>query len=493
MLYHPREKGMWDTWMFHHEGIFHLYYLQTVDDVGWKQIGHATSPDLLRWKEEEPAIYAGREGQWDEPPLGTGMVLRHNGKFYMTYCCLRAGKPQRTGLAVSDDLYAWTKQPDNPIMEPAMGFGIYESNPSEVFDNSPSWRDAYVRYDEDDGTFHALLAARLPSGSYVRRGCVGHAVSTNLVNWQALPPIYAPGKLHDYEVPELHKIGDKYYLFWTALALYTNHYEIPSRTGPTGEFYAISKKPYEDFCEPIDNLLVGSGNNRFDNCSVRIWQLDNEHMLHYQMVGGPLVDLVSLSAPKVLRISSDGQLSAGYCNRCDALKKRGIASGFDSKWLRLKRFLEGERWFMEGETLVAEVDGSYVLPTDISMGNFLLECEVMIENGFFAGLGVLETSKRPNAISAGVALDGKSLKVHVLGDSSGKTGPVLKPLDSSGFLLQSNHFHHLRIMVRQPWTDVFLDDRLYFSLALPWPKEGRLVFFACDGRARFKNIKAHEI
>ena len=148
---------------------------------------------------------------------------------------------------------------------------------------------------------------------------------------------------------------------------------------------------------------------------------------------------------------------------------------------------------MEGETLVAEVDGSYVLPTDISMGNFLLECEVMIENGFFAGLGVLETSKRPNAISAGVALDGKSLKVHVLGDSSGKTGPVLKPLDSSGFLLQSNHFHHLRIMVRQPWTDVFLDDRLYFSLALPWPKEGRLVFFACDGRARFKNIKAHEI
>ena len=493
MMYYPREKGMWDTWMFHYEGTFHLYYLQTIGQVGWKQIGHATSTDLLHWEEQEAALLQGKEDDWDAAPLGTGMVFRHNGKFYMTYCAFREGRPQKIGIATSDDLFNWTKHPKNPIIEPAMGGDIYETDPAENFENTVSWRDAFVRFDESDGMFHSFIAARTSCGPYVHRGCVAHAVSKDLINWDVLSPIYAPGKFHDYEIPELHKIDGKYYLISTNLFLYTNHYETPTRCGPSGEFYAVSEKPYEGFCEPADNLLVGNGNYRYDNCSVRVWQLDKEYMLHYQMVGGPVVDLVSLSAPKKLRTTDDGQLIAGYCSRLDGLKKKELISEIKSEWLASKKFLEGEKWTLSGDTLTAEVDGSFVLPTDVDVGNFLLECELMVEEGFFAGLGVAKKGPRISSIEAGALLDGQSQKVHILGRSFGKTGPVLKPLDSAGFPLRPGDFHHLRMMVRGPWTDVFFDDRLYFSLALPWPEEGVLVLLACDGKVRFRNLKLHEI
>ena len=49
------------------------------------------------------------------------------------------------------------------------------------------------------------------------------------------------------------------------------------------------------------------------------------------------------------------------------------------------------------------------------------------------------------------------------------------------------------MMVRRPWTDIFFDDCLVFSLALPWPEKGQFVFLACDGIIRFRNFIVYEI
>jgi len=492
MMYHPREKGMWDTWLFHHEGTFHLFYLQSVGGL-WSRIGHATSSDLLKWKEEEPALLTGKSDEWDGEAFGTGMVFRKEDKFYMTYCAFKKGEPQKVGLAFSDDLYHWQKHPANPIITPGMGGKLYEADPEESHDGVISWRDAFVWFDEMDGLFHATIAARVSKGNYARRGCIAHATSRDLARWKVLPPLYAPGRYYDHEVPQPLEMDGRFYLIWTSAQLYTNHYETPSRPNCGGTFYALSDQPYSGFTEPEDNLLVGTGLGRMDNYVGRSLLVGDEHILYYQMVGAEVVDLVSAAAPKVLRTTEEGRIWPAYCKRMDGLKKETLSEGVKAEWVGLKKQVEGERWEVEGETVLARVDGSFVLPTDVRVGNFMLEAELMIEEGFFAGLGVSEEGPVWNGIEAGAVLDARRSRVHIVGRSGGRTGPILKPLDSSAFPFEAGKFHHLRIMVRRPWTDVFFDDRLYFSLALPWPEGGRLVLFACDGKARFRNITVSEI
>ena len=560
MLYHPREKCLWDFWLFHHDrdsdsgasgditgspersegigacprkrlsgdtirfassasrripatsahcpnrshhqGTTHLFYLQLMEGDSWRRIGHATSTDLLHWTEEAPALPPGTGDDWDNAPLGSGMVFEHKGKFYMMYFThVPKTANQRMGLATSDDLFTWVKHSANPIMTPGLGSEIYENDPEKLLDETPSWRDPFIRYDPDDGMFHALMAARLAKGSYAHRGCVGHAVSKDLVHWEARPPIYAPGRFYDYEAPELDKIGDNYYLVWSCIDAYVNHYEPTSRRRCGGTWYAVSDKPYEGFTEPADNLLVGSGNGRWDNYVGRVLRIGSESLLFYFMRGGSEVSYTSLSAPKTLRTTQGRELIPGYCSRVDDLKKRPIIPSVQREWVDAKKCLNGERWSLNDGVLSAEVNGSFALPTGVGAGNFLLECELMLEDAFFAGVGMTNAFQpgQPTrlkwdkvVINAGAVVDGKAGEVHVLANTAGKTGAILKPLDSARFSVRNGGFHHLRMMVRRPWTDIFFDDRLYFSLALPWPEDGELALLACDGRARFRNLRVHE-
>ena len=493
MMYHPREKGLWDTWMFHYKGTFHLYYLQNVGDKGWKQIGHATSEDLLHWSEQEPALVSGEGDAWDSGALGTGMTFCDSKKFYMTYCGLEKGLPQRIGIASSDDLFHWVKNPANPILIPEMGGGIYENDLAENNNVSISWRDAFVLYDKKDERFHALIAARVSKGPHHKRGCTAHAITKDLETWKVLPPIYSPGKFFDHEVPALYAINGRHYLLWSSARFYTNHNDPPSRSIASGTFYAVSDKPYEGFQEPEDNMLLGSGNGRFDNYVGQLIQVGKETLLHYQMIGAEELDLVSVSTPKIVRVESGKHLVAGYCMRCDALKRKKLSEGLKDGWLQAQRFPEGEKWGIEGDTLFAKVQGSYALPTDVKVGNFMLEAELMVENGFFAGVGVKGVDSPRNSVNSAAILDAKNSSVHVMKSSWGRPGPVLTPIDSAKFPFKKGAFHHLRIMTRRPWTDIFFDDRLCFSLALPWPEKGNVVFLACDGRVRFRNLSVHEI
>jgi len=503
MLYHPRDHGLWDFWLFHHEGTTHLFYLQLLDGDTRRHIGHATSTDLTRWLEQEPALLPGTGDAWDNAPLGSGMVLEHRGTFYMMYFThVPKSGSQFIGIATSQDLFTWTKHPANPVLVPDMGQGIYECDPAEVLDGTPSWRDPFVRYDPEDGLFHAYLAARLSTGPYAHRGCVGHAVSRDLVEWEVRPPVFAPGRFHDYEVPEVDHIGDRYYLLWSTIDAYTNHHATPARGRCGGTFYAISDEPYGGFAMPADNLLVGSGVGRWDNYVGRILQMGEEHLLYYFMRGGSVAGYTSLSAPKTIRTDDDGNLIPGYCAYLDALRTRKLISGVRREWVEAKKCLEGETWSVQDGALFADVDGSYGLPTNVGAKAFLLECDIMLDSAFFAGLGVTDALDANQgsvlkydkfAISAGAVFDGRDKKVHVLANSAGKTGPVLNPIDSAALPVRRGAPHHLRMVVRGPWTDIFFDDRLTFSLPLPWPEDGQLALLACDGKARFSNLEVHEL
>ena len=122
MLYAPRDGGMWDTWMCRHDGTFHLYYLQSEGETTWPKIGHATSPDMIRWTEQEPALRAGTGGDWDVGPLGTGMVFPFGGRFYLNYCALGEGARQ-IGMAESLEYL-----PVKSLIPPIENLGVARSH-----------------------------------------------------------------------------------------------------------------------------------------------------------------------------------------------------------------------------------------------------------------------------------------------------------------------------------------------------------------------------
>ncbi len=199
----------------------HAFYLQAPRCLGDPElrhhnasIGHAVSADLRSWTVLADALRPGPPGSWDDLATWTGSVIEHDGRWYMLYTGIsRAedGLIQRIGLAVSRDLLTWRKHPANPVLEA-------DARWYELLDltswRDQSWRDPWLYHDPGDRAFHALITARAPAGATDGRGVVGHARSPDLVHWQVLPPVTAPGEFAQVEVPQLVQLdGHRHILF----------------------------------------------------------------------------------------------------------------------------------------------------------------------------------------------------------------------------------------------------------------------------------------
>jgi hypothetical protein len=69
---HPETGNMWDVWLYHHEGIYYLYYLANAGPKPpkgqpWNNISLATSPDGVNWTEKGPIWEPAQPG--NHPPL----------------------------------------------------------------------------------------------------------------------------------------------------------------------------------------------------------------------------------------------------------------------------------------------------------------------------------------------------------------------------------------------------------------------------------------
>ena len=184
------------------DGSMHLFYLSSpegpLDYPGrvrttWQ---HARSTDLVEWTELPPAVEPGPVGDYDGGGVWTGSVVEHDGTYFLFYTghYVGAENPQTICLATSDDLVTFTKHPANPLVAPP-------ANCEPV-----DWRDPYVFWNEDEGCWWMLIAARLADGPKWRRGCIMLATSPDLINWTVEEePFYAPGTTYCPECPELWK------------------------------------------------------------------------------------------------------------------------------------------------------------------------------------------------------------------------------------------------------------------------------------------------
>lgn len=231
LVYVPRGFGfseVGDVEVFPHGDELHLFHLTLPNH---DLVQHAVSTDGLSWRELPGALRTSDPGDCDDDQIWTMSVTGRDGDFVMVYTALSKaedGQVQRTAVATSSDLITWRKHPANPVA--AADPRWYEADLTGS--GRVSWRDPKPVL--IDGTYHAVVAARVKDGPLVRRGCVGLMTSPDLETWTVQPPLMAPGRYWDMECPQLFVIDGVYYLTASIMEDRSQRYWLA--TDPAGPF-----------------------------------------------------------------------------------------------------------------------------------------------------------------------------------------------------------------------------------------------------------------
>jgi len=123
---------------------------------------------------------------------------------------------QQVGLAISDDLYHWVKYDGNPVLSADNRW--YETAGGEAPWRDEHWRDPWVFADPAGDGWHLLITARANTGPLDDRGVVGHARSSDLLHWEAQPPLSRPGTgFGQLEVFQVAQVDGRHVLIFNCL------------------------------------------------------------------------------------------------------------------------------------------------------------------------------------------------------------------------------------------------------------------------------------
>jgi beta-fructofuranosidase len=250
------DHWVWDFWLADDGQSFHMYYLHAPKSLGDPdlrhrnaRIGHAVSNDLVNWQDRGPVLTPGLAGSFDGSATWTGSVIRGpDRRWRMYYTGSRFLSPdsnanvETIGLAVSDDLHEWHKEP-GPILRADPRW--YETLGSSTWPEE-AWRDPWVYRDPDGQGWHMLITARTNEGPDTDRGVVGHATSNDLDNWTAQPPLSVRDTGFDHlEVLQLVEIEGKNFILFCC--------DAPKLVGPRkGEQGGVWAMPAKGARGPFD-------------------------------------------------------------------------------------------------------------------------------------------------------------------------------------------------------------------------------------------------
>lgn len=213
-------KALVDHSFVEKDGVMHLFYNRDFVGYEWdtmpvNTVGHAVTEDLINWRIEPPVLSVDRD-LFENYQVWSPGVAEKDGKYYMYYTGVNINVAQAICLAVSDDLYVWTKYGSNPVLKPGDWCPWREDHWSDC-------RDSMVFVD-DDGTAYMYYCTSTHTGP-----AVGVASSVDMYHWRDEGAYSFDICDTALESPFVMKRGGKYYLFYTNC----NH----------GTAYAVSNDP----------------------------------------------------------------------------------------------------------------------------------------------------------------------------------------------------------------------------------------------------------
>lgn len=175
------------------DGRYHFYYIERRLQEGTPfypgneiYLGHASTADFLDWHVHDPVMLI-RPGTWEEAHVWAPSLLHHSGRYVMAYTGINRHISQDIGLAFSDDLFQWERDPRNPI-SPCKGkdWAFWHQ------DRISSCRDPHIF--EHEGTVWIAYTANTRQGA----SCIALMSSKDLIQWEDHGPILT-GPSEGYE------------------------------------------------------------------------------------------------------------------------------------------------------------------------------------------------------------------------------------------------------------------------------------------------------
>jgi beta-fructofuranosidase len=221
---HP---GTWfgDCMPLYADGAFQLFHQRDTrrpgpfgEPFGWAL---AITTDFVSYTDRGEVLQRGRDVDQDQF-IFAGSVFSADGLFHALYTGYNRdysaeGKAAQVLMhATSDDLEHWHKISSEPVA-PQPGY------------DPDNWRDPFVLRDEENDRWVMILGGRL-DGDKINSGRTVWFTSTDLETWDFQGDFWAPDLYTMHEMPDLFRLGDRWYLLTTE---YSDRSKTVYRSSPT--------------------------------------------------------------------------------------------------------------------------------------------------------------------------------------------------------------------------------------------------------------------
>ncbi len=439
-----------------------LYYLYDTDHngEGYHPIHKFSTTNFYEYQDDGLMVDFGKSKEDPDLAIGTGSVLiGQDGLYHCFYTGHNDTFPEK-GLdkecvmhAVSSDNVTWTKLPEDT-------FYAADNYSGDDF------RDPFVFWNEEEQRYWLLIAAREESLG----GVVAKYTSEDLSHWTLEDPLYAPGAQYMLECPDLFKMGDWYYLFysWDCVT-----------------YYARSQSINGPFEAPEDNVLDGTG---FCFYAAKTAELNGNRYL-CGWVGRK-------SEP----------VDAGAYNWAGSMLIHQLVQKEDGT-LGVREPESFRDYFVQEETpsaigtlgTVEETEDGYRMSAEkgeVSLVNFgmrkptmMLEFDVTVPEGGYAGIAFGEQEEYGKY--TGLVLDGKTDSVHFEGCVLSRIQYV-EPLITTKFAFEAGQEYHVKAVMENEIVVLYVDDTKALSNRIYKSIDGaNFGLYVSGGEATFRNIEIH--
>lgn len=461
---YPTSENAWvgDVMPMADGDVLQLYYLYDTDHngMGYHPIHKFSTDNFFDYHDDGLVVNYGRSSDDPDLAVGTGSVLiAQDGTYHCFYTGHNDTFPEK-GLdkecvmhAVSTDNVNWTKIPEDTFYAPEEYSG-------------DDFRDPFVFWNEEEGCYWLLIAAR----DEKLGGIVARYTSNDLTDWTLTDPLYAPNRQYMLECPDLFKMGDWYYLFysWDQVT-----------------YYAMSKSINGPFETPENNVLDGTG---FCFYAAKTAEINGTRYL-CGWVGRK-------SEP----------IDSGTYNWAGSLLIHQLVQKEDGR-LGVREPESFQNYFVREEAVnavdtlgtVQEISEGYQLSAgsgEVSLVNFgmrkptmMIEFDVTFSEGSYAGIAFGEQDEYGKY--TGIVLDAKDQCVHYEGCVLSRIQYVA-PLITTDFTFETGTKYHVKAVMENEIVVLYIDDskalsnRIYRSIG-----GANFGIYASGADVSFENIKIY--